>query len=69
MSQPMPVRCPAIEHPDIPLADAALLDPLLARLAEGRPVGADEVFPLGTLRADGRVDLCKQGSGPPVRPG
>ncbi|MGW4231109.1 gala protein [Streptomyces sp. NPDC004980] len=63
MSQPMPVRCPAIEHPDIPLADAALLDPLLARLAEERPIGADEVFPLGTLRADGRVDLCKQGLG------
>ncbi|MBL1286339.1 gala protein [Streptomyces sp. For3] len=64
MSQPMPVRCPAIEHPDIPLADAALLDPLVRRLAEERPVGADEVFPLGTLRGDGRVDLCKQGLGP-----
>lgn len=24
---------------------------------------ADETFPLGTLRADGRVDLCKQGLG------
>ncbi|WP_406090821.1 gala protein [Streptomyces sp. NBC_01013] len=63
MSQPMPVRCPAIEHPDIPLADAAQLDPLLDRLAQERAVGADEVFPLGTLRADGRVDLCKQGLG------
>lgn len=64
MSQPMPVRCPAIEHPDIPPADAALLDPLVRRLAVERPVGADEVFPLGTLRGDGRVDLCKQGLRP-----
>ncbi|MFE4453582.1 gala protein [Streptomyces sp. NPDC056796] len=63
MPQPMPVRCPAIEHPDIPPADPALLVPLVRRLAAERPVGADEVFPLGTLRGDGRVDLCKQGLG------
>ncbi|MFE4334178.1 gala protein [Streptomyces sp. NPDC056831] len=63
MLQPMPVRCPAIEHPDIPLADAALLDPLLERLESAHPVEADETFPLGTLRVDGRVDLCKQGLG------
>lgn len=65
MTQPTPVRCPAIEHPDIPLADAAALDPLLARLASAEcPLDTDETFPLGTLRADGRVDLCKQGLGP-----
>ncbi|MGV9312843.1 gala protein [Streptomyces sp. NPDC003691] len=65
MDQPTtPVRCPAIEHPDLPLADPALLAPLTARLADARPVAADETFPLGTLRADGRVDLCKQGLGP-----
>ncbi|KOU10956.1 MULTISPECIES: hypothetical protein [Streptomyces] len=64
MTQPTPVRCPAIEHPDLPPADPAGLDPLLARLAADRPVEADETFPLGTLRADGRVDLCKQGLGP-----
>ncbi|MER7463634.1 gala protein [Streptomyces sp. NPDC097981] len=64
MTQPTPVRCPAIEHPDVPLADPAALDPLLARLAEAERVEADEVFPIGTLRADGRVDLCKQGLGP-----
>ncbi|MFD9106176.1 gala protein [Streptomyces virginiae] len=64
MTQPTPVRCPAIEHPDLPPADPAGLDPLLARLAADRPVDADETFPLGTLRADGRVDLCKQGLGP-----
>ncbi|MEW1638321.1 gala protein [Streptomyces sp. NPDC093801] len=64
MTRPTPVRCPAIEHPDLPLADPAGLDPLLARLAQDRPVEADETFPLGTLRADGRVDLCKQGLGP-----
>ncbi|MFB6810223.1 gala protein [Streptomyces sp. NPDC056387] len=64
MTQPTPVRCPAIEHPDLPLADPAGLDPLLARLASGQDVEADETFPIGTLRADGRVDLCKQGLGP-----
>ncbi|MEW1870715.1 gala protein [Streptomyces caelestis] len=63
MTQPTPVRCPAIEHPDIPVGDPAGLDPLLARLRSDRAVGADEAFPLGTLRADGRVDLCKQGLG------
>ncbi|MFD5616990.1 gala protein [Streptomyces yangpuensis] len=64
MTQPTPVRCPAIEHPDLPPADPAGLDPLLARLASDRPVETDETFPLGTLRTDGRVDLCKQGLGP-----
>lgn len=64
MTQPTPVRCPAIEHPDLSPADPAGLDPLLARLAADRPVEADETFPLGTLRTDGRVDLCKQGLGP-----
>ncbi|CAL9617952.1 gala protein [Streptomyces sp. enrichment culture] len=65
MSQPTtPVRCPAIEHPDLPLADPARLGPLVARLADARPVTEDETFPLGTLRADGRVDLCKRGLGP-----
>ncbi|MFE9466785.1 gala protein [Streptomyces virginiae] len=64
MTQPTPVRCPAIEHPDLTPADPAGLEPLLARLAADRPVEADEAFPLGTLRADGRVDLCKQGLGP-----
>lgn len=59
-----PVRCPAIEVPDIPRADPARLDPLIARLADARPVADAEVFPLGTLQPDGRVDLCKQGLGP-----
>ncbi|MEU0044556.1 gala protein [Streptomyces werraensis] len=63
MTQPTPVRCPAIEHPDVPAADPAGLDPLLARLGSDRAVEHDETFPLGTLRADGRVDLCKQGLG------
>ncbi|MEV7563237.1 gala protein [Streptomyces sp. NPDC089795] len=63
MTRPTPVRCPA-EHPDLPPADPALLDPLLARLAADRPVETDETFPLDTLRADGRVDLCEQGLGP-----
>src|SRR5215469_10970551 len=59
-----PVRCPAIEHPDVPLASPADLDPLLARLAAAAPVETDESFPVGTLRPDGRADLCKQGLGP-----
>ncbi|MEU0652212.1 gala protein [Streptomyces albogriseolus] len=63
MTQPTPVRCPAIEHPDVPAADPAGLDPLLARLGSEQAVEDDETFPLGTLRADGRVDLCKQGLG------
>ncbi|WP_184540804.1 gala protein [Streptosporangium becharense] len=64
MTEPAPVRCPAIEHPDVPPADAADLDLLIARLAASRPVEAAEAFPLGTLQPDGRVDLCKQGLGP-----
>ncbi|MEV5514867.1 gala protein [Streptomyces flaveolus] len=63
MTQPTPVRCPAIEHPDIPIGDPAGLDPLLARLRSERAVETDETFPVGTVRADGRVDLCKQGLG------
>ncbi|MFH9331206.1 gala protein [Streptomyces althioticus] len=63
MTQPTPVRCPAIEHPDVPAADPAGLDPLLARLGSDRAVEDDETFPLGTLRANGRADLCKQGLG------
>jgi hypothetical protein len=62
-TQPTPVRCPAIEHPDVPAADPAALEPLLARLSEASAVDTDETFPLGTLRPDGRVDLCKQGLG------
>ncbi|NRQ30862.1 gala protein [Nonomuraea sp. NN258] len=64
MMEPTPVRCPAIEHADVPPAALADLDPLVARLAAATPVAADETFPLGTLRPDGRVDLCKQGLGP-----
>ncbi|WP_116245802.1 gala protein [Nocardiopsis sp. FIRDI 009] len=65
MTEPTPVRCPAVEHPDAPPADPAALEPLLARLADPAPVAADEEFPLGTLRSDGRLDLCKQGLGLP----
>jgi Ran GTPase-activating protein (RanGAP) involved in mRNA processing and transport len=60
---PAQVRCPAIEHPDVPPIDPAGLTPLLDRLATTDPVEDDETFPVGTLRADGRVDLCKQGLG------
>ncbi|GAB7106770.1 hypothetical protein JCM4814A_50840 [Streptomyces phaeofaciens JCM 4814] len=63
MTQPTPVRCPAIEHPDIAISDPAALEPLLDRLRSAQPVAADETFPLGTVRADGRIDLCKQGLG------
>lgn len=63
MTQPTPVRCPAIEAPDVPISDPSGLDPLLDRLRSARAVGTDETFPLGTVCADGRVDLCKQGLG------
>ncbi|MYV47330.1 gala protein [Streptomyces sp. SID2888] len=63
MTQPTLVRCPAVEHPDLPLADPVRLDPLLVRLESPLPVAADEAFLLGTVRADGRIDLCKQGLG------
>jgi hypothetical protein len=62
---PTPVRCPIIANPDAGLADPADFDPLLARLAvPDAVVGAPEVFPRGTIQADGRLDLCKQGLGP-----
>ena len=60
---PAQVRCPAIEHPDVPPIDPAELTPLLGRLAAADPVEDDETFPVGTLRVGGRVDLCKQGLG------
>ena len=63
MMEPVPVRCPAIEHPDLPLADPAGLTPLLERLAGDAPPTEDETFTIGTLRPGGRVDLCKQGLG------
>ncbi|GAA3192976.1 gala protein [Actinocorallia longicatena] len=57
----METRCPAIEHPDLPRADPALLDGLIERLADPAPITGTEAFALGTLQPDGRVDLCKQG--------
>ena len=60
-----PIRCPVITKPQEGLAPAADFDPLLARLREaGRSEPATEVFPRGTVQADGRLDLCKQGVGP-----
>ncbi|MEV4414484.1 gala protein [Catellatospora sp. NPDC049609] len=59
-----PVRCPAIAHPEVGLADPADFDALLARLSEPGEVTGTEDFPRGTLQPDGRLDLCKQGLGP-----
>ncbi|WP_279580601.1 leucine-rich repeat domain-containing protein [Fodinicola feengrottensis] len=59
----MPVRCPAITHPEVGLADPADFDALLDRLANGQPVTEVERFDRGLVRPDGRVDLCKQGIG------
>ncbi|MBO4208670.1 gala protein [Micromonospora echinofusca] len=64
MTEPTPVRCPAIADPDAGLADPTDFDPLLARLADPGTVGGPAVFPRGTVQADGRLDLCKQGVGP-----
>jgi len=74
----VPIRCPLITDPTAGLAPPADFDPLLARLrADGPSRGSDafgdddqpeqgaaEVFPRGTVQADGRLDLCKQGVGP-----
>jgi hypothetical protein len=64
VTDPTPVRCPIIADPTGGLADPAEFDPLLGRLATPAPVADTEVFPRGTVRADGRLDLCKQGVGP-----
>jgi Ran GTPase-activating protein (RanGAP) involved in mRNA processing and transport len=64
VSEPTPVRCPIIANPETGLAAPTDFDPLLARLAVPDAVSDSEVFPRGTLRADGRLDLCKQGLGP-----
>lgn len=64
MTDPTPVRCPAITHPEFGLADPGDFDPLLTRLTVSDAIGAAEVFPRGTVQPDGRLDLCKQGLGP-----
>ncbi|MEU6077897.1 gala protein [Micromonospora sp. NPDC047074] len=64
MTDPTPVRCPAITDPDAGLADPGDFDPLLLRLAVPDTVVAPEEFPRGTVQPDGRLDLCKQGVGP-----
>jgi hypothetical protein len=64
VTEPTPVRCPAIANPDAGLADPADFAPLLARLATAGAVAEPEEFPRGTVQPDGRLDLCKQGLGP-----
>ncbi|MGC4894535.1 gala protein [Micromonospora sp. DT31] len=64
MTGPTPVRCPIIADPTARLADPTDFDPLLGRLAGPAPIVDTEMFPRGTVRADGRLDLCKQGVGP-----
>ncbi|MEU4553226.1 leucine rich repeat (LRR) protein [Micromonospora violae] len=64
MTEPTPVRCPIIADPTAGLADPSDFDPLLGRLAIPTEVVDAEMFPRGTVRADGRLDLCKQGVGP-----
>ncbi|MEV6345041.1 gala protein [Actinoplanes sp. NPDC051851] len=64
MDDGVPVRCPAISDPGRGLADPADFDGILRRLASPDPVIGAEEFARGLVRADGRVDLCKQGIGP-----
>lgn len=47
----------------IPTPDLAAFAPLLERLASDAPLLTDETFARGTLRQDGRLDLCKQAAG------
>ncbi|RNL84648.1 gala protein [Halostreptopolyspora alba] len=64
MTERQSVQCPVISAPDVTPADPAQLRPLLDRLADPASVRSTEGFARGTLRPDGRVDLCKQGLGP-----
>ncbi|GIJ50726.1 hypothetical protein Val02_76120 [Virgisporangium aliadipatigenens] len=61
-SEPTAIRCGTDRFPVTERGDA--LVPLLERLADPRPVAQAEEYPTGTLQADGRLDLCKQGLGP-----
>lgn len=56
------IHCPVETSPQPDLSEFA---PLLARLSSRSPLLADETFPRGTLRRDGRLDLCKQDAGVP----
>lgn len=60
MSDSPLVHCPVEGVPTPDLSDFA---PLLSRLACAAPLLADERFSHGTLRSDGRLDLCKQNLG------
>ncbi|GGR76355.1 hypothetical protein GCM10008959_41420 [Deinococcus seoulensis] len=61
MSHPeVQIQCPVQEEPT---PDLQAFAPLLERLQSGQPITTDEIFPRGTLRADGRLDLCKQDAG------
>ncbi|GAA3337156.1 hypothetical protein GCM10020358_12400 [Amorphoplanes nipponensis] len=64
MTEPNPVRCPALAGPDAGPPGPADLAPLLARLATTAAVARPERFPRGTVQPDGRLDLCKQALGP-----
>lgn len=57
--------CPVLRHSyEVEPCDPAELDPLVACLKQGERLDADRVFPRGTMRRDGRLDLCKQSLGP-----
>jgi Ran GTPase-activating protein (RanGAP) involved in mRNA processing and transport len=64
MTEPTPVRCPAITHPETGLADPGDFDALLDRLRTPAAATGAETYPRGTIQPDGRLDLCKQGVGP-----
>lgn len=54
------IHCPVTT---VPTPDLDGFSPLLERLVADKPVSGDEYFPHGVLRADGRLDLCKQDTG------
>jgi Leucine Rich repeat len=60
MSDSPPIHCPVTA---VPVPDLSGFGPLLTRLASPAPLNADERFERGTLRRDGRLDLCKQDLG------
>lgn len=58
------VVCPVGGTQALPPEERALLAPVLAYLEANDWQSQDTVFPKGTIRPDGRLDLCKQSIGP-----
>lgn len=58
------LHCPIYTPQAPPICAPEELTPLLSHLLSNVAVTEDAQFPRGTITADGRLDLCKQGVGP-----